>query len=525
MRFNLFLIFGVLALFLAVGCADTSISDDAHTGELNYSCYNDKTCNGGLYCNEGNICKVLELINECRTNTDNCDTNAKCIDLSNGFKCECFEGFTGDGTNCRVNDLCDVECGENLHCSVEGECVCNKGYRLDANNTCKDYNECYVNNGDCEQVCIDSVGSFECLCGDGFILNEDGLNCDECGVDVTCQSESCTPECESWEECDGSTCKPKSDRCANDFDCSGGKECNNEHYCVDDPNVCNPSCNSWEKCESGSCKNGVGRCTNNYDCANGEICDDSHYCVDNVVTCESDCESWQVCESGTCKTGNNRCANIYDCGNGEICSSTHYCINDPSICSPSCQSWQTCDNGSCKTDAGRCANNYDCGNGEICESNYCVVDDSCTVDENCGSNEYCKNFVCTACEDHVQYNAGGFRLNSGEVKTLCRAQLSMNDDGNLVLYAVSEALRSGVIWNSGTQSSGAWVKFQSDGNMVIYKAGASEGDVNNVVWNTETSQWHEDNGYGLKGDRISITSTEVIIWDRSSMKRWSSLYH
>ena len=32
--------------------------------------------------------------------TDNCDRFAKCTDLPDGFKCECNDGFTGDGVTC-----------------------------------------------------------------------------------------------------------------------------------------------------------------------------------------------------------------------------------------------------------------------------------------------------------------------------------------------------------------------------------------------------------------------------------------
>ena len=40
-----------------------------------------------------------------------------------------------------------------------------------------DINECQTSNGGCEQVCANTVGSFECSCNQGFSLSSDGANC------------------------------------------------------------------------------------------------------------------------------------------------------------------------------------------------------------------------------------------------------------------------------------------------------------------------------------------------------------
>jgi len=41
-----------------------------------------------------------------------------------------------------------------------------------------DINECAENNGGCEQNCTNSVGSYSCMCGDGYTLSDDGSQCD-----------------------------------------------------------------------------------------------------------------------------------------------------------------------------------------------------------------------------------------------------------------------------------------------------------------------------------------------------------
>ena len=37
------------------------------------------------------------MVDECLTGEANCDVNAVCMDLTEGFFCVCQEGFTGSG--------------------------------------------------------------------------------------------------------------------------------------------------------------------------------------------------------------------------------------------------------------------------------------------------------------------------------------------------------------------------------------------------------------------------------------------
>ena len=40
-----------------------------------------------------------------------------------------------------------------------------------------DYNECMDNNGGCEHICSNIVGSFICSCLDGYRLDDDMASC------------------------------------------------------------------------------------------------------------------------------------------------------------------------------------------------------------------------------------------------------------------------------------------------------------------------------------------------------------
>ena len=46
-----------------------------------------------------------------------------------------------------------------------------------------DVNECGTANGNCTQLCNNTVGSFSCDCTEGYVLSDDGMSCvdvDEC---------------------------------------------------------------------------------------------------------------------------------------------------------------------------------------------------------------------------------------------------------------------------------------------------------------------------------------------------------
>ena len=40
-----------------------------------------------------------------------------------------------------------------------------------------DKDECRINNGGCNQTCINTRGSYHCLCKSGFKLDSDGKSC------------------------------------------------------------------------------------------------------------------------------------------------------------------------------------------------------------------------------------------------------------------------------------------------------------------------------------------------------------
>lgn len=81
-----------------------------------------------------------------------------------------------------------------------------------------------------------------------------------------------------------------------------------------------------------------------------------------------------------------------------------------------------------------------------------------------------------------------------------RIKLSMQTDGNLVLYSPSSAL-----WSSGT-NSGAMVSMQPDGNLVVYNSGGQ------AVWSSGTSG-HPGAYLGLQADgNMVIYAGTTAVW-------------
>ena len=131
-------------------------------------------------------------IDECIAETDNCDVNAKCVNISGSFNCVCLVGFRGDGVNkCAEID----ECAEKTHnCHIKANCVntpgsfncnCFDGHRGDGVNKCDEIDECAEKNHSCDlhATCSNTPGAYNCTCHDGWQGN--GFNCfdfDECST-------------------------------------------------------------------------------------------------------------------------------------------------------------------------------------------------------------------------------------------------------------------------------------------------------------------------------------------------------
>ncbi|KAG8454066.1 hypothetical protein GDO86_000633, partial [Hymenochirus boettgeri] len=111
-----------------------------------------------------------------------CDINAHCVSSENGPRCQCIEGFTGNGKICHDIDECTLgihSCGENVLCTnTEGNytCVCTNGLPGTAFNCtgkpvvveCPSSYEGYCLNGG---VCahFQDLEDYGCRCVSGYV--------------------------------------------------------------------------------------------------------------------------------------------------------------------------------------------------------------------------------------------------------------------------------------------------------------------------------------------------------------------
>ena len=48
-----------------------------------------------------------------------------------------------------------------------------------SSSSCENINECAYQNGGCEEICVDTVGSYYCRCPPGLELSDDGKTCND----------------------------------------------------------------------------------------------------------------------------------------------------------------------------------------------------------------------------------------------------------------------------------------------------------------------------------------------------------
>lgn len=102
------------------------------------------------------------------------------------------------GTKSKPCDLTtQFDCGDRMCIPIEKVCDqkmdCPEGQDEPRDKCGK--NECKINNGGCDHICIDTPASFYCLCRDGYRLdgNTTCVDIDECETPGVC-SQSCFNE-------------------------------------------------------------------------------------------------------------------------------------------------------------------------------------------------------------------------------------------------------------------------------------------------------------------------------------------
>jgi hypothetical protein len=264
--------------------------------------------------------------NECTMGVHACHNDASCINNDGSYTCACDPGYSGDGfavcddvDDCFLYKQDDPNFITTVSVCVHGTCedrganyfvcTCDVGYT--DSNCDRDTNECNLINGDndCDvnAGCVNTDGSYMCVCNTGFT---GAGNLNNCAAIEDCASDPCVTEntaaCEE-EDLGGVpglyTCKCKTGY--TDTKCSADiNECdaNNVNNC-DEAAVCENTDGSYTcKCQWGYSGNGIKTdtggtgCVDLDDCASGP-CDhvpDDGGCenlLHNMFRCSCD-EGW-----------------------------------------------------------------------------------------------------------------------------------------------------------------------------------------------------------------------------------------
>uniref|UniRef100_T1IVS8 EGF-like domain-containing protein n=1 Tax=Strigamia maritima TaxID=126957 RepID=T1IVS8_STRMM len=220
-------------------------------------------------CVDIDECAILDV---CR------EPNEICNNFPGSYSCDCVTGYVRNPITSQCIDIDECQLPEvcGLHGICENspgifQCSCESGFE---GIPCEDYDECARGMSTCEQICINTNGSYNCTCFDEFLMENETC--------VYSRNASCSLQCGR-----------------------GG--------CVDNSCVCNMgfqfdnntlTCNDVDECESES------SCSANAICINSE----------GGYSCE-------CLEGFEMKMGN--CIDINECAILHRCGPAGFCINYP----------------------------------------------------------------------------------------------------------------------------------------------------------------------------------------------------
>ncbi|KAJ8252437.1 hypothetical protein COCON_G00217490 [Conger conger] len=416
-------------------------------------CTKDPFCTKGYARARGTVC---EDVNECEVFPGVC-INGKCVNTDGSFICQCPGGMTADSTGRTCIDLrteqcylthedercgaaipgrhrvdaccCSVGVAWGLECdecpqkgSSEYSQLCPRGqgfsHRSDiiiGKTILKDINECKMIHTLCTNGrCRNTVGSFRCLCDNGFALDNYERNCtdiDECRImPEACGQGTCvnTPgdfECDCFEGYESGFMMMKNcmdiDECErNPMLCRGGECVNTEgsfqcvcpegHEIAPDGSACldiNECDLSDTLCRNGQCVNMIGR----YQCS----CDTGYKSTEDLLSCV-DIDECTI-QNGGCDTFCTNSEGSYECS----CQSGYALMPDHR----SCTDIDECEENADICDGGQCTNlpgEYQC----LCFDGFmaaedmktCLDVDECELNQNICLNGKCENskgsFIC-----------------------------------------------------------------------------------------------------------------------------------
>ncbi|XP_025084650.1 fibrillin-1-like isoform X2 [Pomacea canaliculata] len=326
---------------------------------------NTQTCDpvtGNCTCKQGwNSTNCNVDIDECLSSP--CG-NRSCTNLNGSYECSCSPGsfLQPDNVTCQEcpRGTFGKDCSSNCTCNinktvscdpVNGSCTCKPGW---TGPTCDDdFNECAYN--PCTNIsqswCSNTVGSFKCICNEGYIDNSS-----LCLPKTQCTSKNCTQECairNVTEEC----------YCNRGYTlASDGINCIDTDECISSPCV-NGNCTNLSNSFSCSCSPGSALQPDNVTC---QTCSRFKYGQDCAFNCTCDVTNTQTCDP---VTGNCTCKHGW---NGTNCNvDIDECLSSPCL-NGSCTNINGSYTCSCSPGSFLRPDNVTCQDIDECQSTPCV---------------------------------------------------------------------------------------------------------------------------------------------------------
>ena len=201
---------------------------------------------------------------------------------------------------------------------------------MDANHKCQDINECDSLLSKCDQICINTVGSYKCYCNDGYQLDKSDLR--TCTVKTECSQLNCTTGMcattnEGQEYC---TCPNGYNLTMTDNvtgSCENIDECEPTNPCGD---LCSDTTPGYVcSCSTNGTKldNDLKTCIACMEGNWGSNCEKNCTCItDNTMNCNKTdgmCNCKTGWEGSNCETDINECNNVTICQDNSQCHNTN----------------------------------------------------------------------------------------------------------------------------------------------------------------------------------------------------------
>uniref|UniRef100_A0A1I8HGX7 Delta-like protein n=1 Tax=Macrostomum lignano TaxID=282301 RepID=A0A1I8HGX7_9PLAT len=203
-----------------------------------------------------------------------CHNGGDCLDkVGGGFRCRCPAGWFGDRCASRANPCQSRPCANSALCRPAPELGELQLRLLDADGgfsgplSLDDIDECQAA-GRCDsdgtQRCLNTVGSFKCVCKPGFVGEHCDRRADRCASVVCLNGGWCDPadgSCRCQPEFDGFDCFRPRDNCF-PSPCLNGGQCRtlvDAYVCTCPPGYGGLDCEKVNACSNSSCL-GRGTC-------------------------------------------------------------------------------------------------------------------------------------------------------------------------------------------------------------------------------------------------------------------------